>query len=103
SRENSTTNYTNLQEQSRQSRELILSQPAIFSRLHASARQRPGYWHGRISWIYLSSVAWNLKEKQVWTMISRILYFLGALLMSYKHWFSWKFWRGAAFPHQANG
>src|SRR6266498_3958509 len=103
SRENSTTNYTNLQEQSRQSRELILSQPAIFSRLRDSARQRSEYWYGRISWIYLSSAAWNLKQKKISTTISRLLYFLGAFFISYRYWFSWKFWRGAALPHQAHG
>lgn len=103
SREHSTTNYTNLQEQSRQSRELILSDPDTFGRMRDSAKQRSSYWQGRISWIYLSSAAWNLKQKKFFTMAGRLLYVLWTLLISYQHWFSREFWRGAASPHQAKG
>jgi glycosyltransferase involved in cell wall biosynthesis len=103
--EESTTNYTNLQEQSRQSREMILSLPGVFSRLRESAKGRlaSDYWHGRMIWIYLSSVAWNIRQGNIFTSFSRWAYFGFGILLSFRYWFSPKFWRGATRPHQANG
>ena len=105
-REESTTNYSNLTEQSRQSRELILNMPGAFSRLCASAREReiaPSYWHGRLIWIYLSSVVLNFQQGKFFTAFSRLMYAAGSLIKSYKFWLSSKFWRGATRPHLANG
>jgi glycosyltransferase involved in cell wall biosynthesis len=102
----STTNYSNLQEQSRQSRERILSMPCAFSRLRESARSRPSgwsYWHGRIHWIYLSSVHWNIRQGKLFTAVSRLVYFGLGFILSFRFWFSPKFWRGAAKPHQPKG
>jgi glycosyltransferase involved in cell wall biosynthesis len=105
-RKESTTNYINLEEQSRQSRDMILNKPGAFSRLRESAQDRlnaSSYWHGRITWIYLSSVAWNIKQKNIFTALSRLLYFCFGFILSFKFWFSSKFWRGATSPHHANG
>jgi hypothetical protein len=105
-RNESTTNYSNLQEQSRQSREMILSMPGVFARLSDSARARHNasdYWHGRMAWIYLSSVVWNIQKRNVFNALSRLGYFGFALVWSFKYWFSLKFWRGATRPHRANG
>jgi glycosyltransferase involved in cell wall biosynthesis len=105
-RNQSTTNYSNLQEQSRQSREMILSMPGAFERLHDSARKRhraTEYWHGRIAWIYLTSVVWNIQRRNIFIAFSRLGYFCYALMRSLKYWFSLKFWRGATRPHQPIG
>ena len=105
-RNESTTKYSNLQEQSRQSRELVLSNPGVFGRLRDSASKRnnaAGYWHGRMAWIYLSSVAWNLQKRNIFIAFSRLVYFGYALVKSFRYWFSLGFWRGALHPHQANG
>jgi hypothetical protein len=105
-REESTTNYSNLQEQSRQSRELILNQPDVFSRLRDSAQARSnnaGYWYGRILWIYLSSMIWNIQHRNVFATISRFVGLSYSGILSFKYWPSLKFWRGATRPHQANG
>lgn len=102
----STTNYANLQEQSRQSREMILNQPGVFSRLCESAKARASnadYWYGRMIWIYLSSVIWNIQQKKIFTAISRFVSFIFGNIKAFKYWFSLKFWRGATRPHQANG
>ncbi len=101
----STTNYANLQEQSRQSREMVLGLPNVFSRLRDSAKNRlnPAYWHGRMIWIYLGSVAWNLRHGNIFTAFSRLAYFGFGILLSFKYWLSLQFWRGAARPHQAYG
>jgi len=105
-RNESTTNYSNLQEQSRQSREMILSMPGVFERLRDSARKRHNasdYWHGRIAWIYLSSVVWNIQKRNIFIALSRLSYFGYALMRSFKYWFSLKFWRGATRSHQPIG
>ena len=105
-RNESTTNYSNLQQQSRQSREMILSMPGVFERLRDSARNRHNasdYWHGRIAWIYLTSVVWNLQKRNIFTALSRLGYFCYALVRAFKYWFSLKFWRGATRPHQPIG
>lgn len=105
-RNESTTNYANLQQQSRQSREMILSMPGVLERLIDSARKRynaSNYWHGRIAWIYLSSVVWNIQKRTIWIALSRLVYFGYSLMRSFKHWFSPKFWRGATRSHQPKG
>jgi glycosyltransferase involved in cell wall biosynthesis len=105
-RNKSTTNYSDLQEQSRQSREMVLSLPGVFERLSDSARKRHNasdYWHGRMVWIYLSSLAWNIQKRNIFMAFSRLSYFGYALVRSFKYWFSLRFWRGATRPHQAIG
>jgi len=105
-RNKSTTNYSNLQEQSRQSRELILNMPGAFSRLHDSARGRSGdsgYWHGRMIWIYLGSVLWNIREGKTALVLSRLTHLGAAFTVSLRFWLSPKFWRGATKGHQAKG
>ena len=105
-RSESTTNYSNLQEQSRQSREMILSMPGAFERLRDSAKRRHNatdYWHGRIAWIYLTSVLWNIQKRNLLIAFDRLGYFGYALACSFKYWFSRKFWRGATRPHQPIG
>src|ERR1044071_4930963 len=74
-RNESTTNYSNLQEQSRQSREMILSMPGAFERLRDSASRRHkavDYWYGRIVWIYLTSVVWNIQKRNIFIAFSRL-------------------------------
>jgi glycosyltransferase involved in cell wall biosynthesis len=105
-RKESTTNYSNLQEQSRQSREMIMGQPGVFSRLHESAEERPygkDYWCGRLIWIFLSSMVWNFQQRKLWAAVSRFGYLCFGIFLAYKYWFSPIFWRGATRPHQANG
>ena len=105
-RNKSTTNYSNLQEQSRQSRDLILNMPGAFSRLRDSARGRKGgsdYWHGRLIWIYLGSVLWNLREGKTAVVLSRLAHLSAAFAVSFRFWLSPKFWRGATKGHQAKG
>jgi hypothetical protein len=102
----STTNYSNLQEQSRQSRDMILDMPRSFTRLLQSARGRtsnPAYWHGRMVWIYLGSVLWNIRQGKLSTALSRLVYLSASLVRSFRFWLSPQFWRGATRPHQAKG
>jgi glycosyltransferase involved in cell wall biosynthesis len=105
-RNKSTTNYSNLQEQSRQSRDLILGRPGAFSRLRESARGRrrgSGYWHGRMIWIYLGSVLWNIRQGKIAIALSRLAYLGAAFTVSFRFWLFPGFWRGSTRGHQAKG
>jgi glycosyltransferase involved in cell wall biosynthesis len=105
-RNTSTTNYSNLQEQSRQSRDGLLDMPGSFSRLHHSADNRSGntaYWHGRLVWIYLGSIVWNLQQGSLSKALSRLAYLTLCTAISFQYFPSTKFWQGAARPHHAAG
>lgn len=98
----STTNYVNMFQQNRQSREKTLEMPGTFTRMRASADDSgdaAAYWHGRIVYVYLASVKWNLKRKSVWTAISRASFALAGLIMPARHTISAEFWRGVTKPH----
>jgi hypothetical protein len=80
--------------------------PGVFERLCDSAHKRHNaadYWHGRIAWIYLTSVVWNIQKRNIFIAFSRLGYFGYAIIRSFKHWFSARFWHGATHPHQAMG
>jgi glycosyltransferase involved in cell wall biosynthesis len=105
-RTESTTNYSNLQEQSRHSRDRILNLPGAFMRLYRSAQERSGnqsYWQGRMIWIYLGSILWNVHERRVFTAFSRLMYFGTGMILSFRYWMTPLFWKGAARPHNARG
>jgi glycosyltransferase involved in cell wall biosynthesis len=97
--EGSTTNYAQLRQQSRKSREKMLASPGASGRLLASARNRSlyaDYWHGRVLWSYLTSVYWNLRHRRLFTALSRFLHSLFMFVASGRHILSPHFWRGAA-------
>jgi glycosyltransferase involved in cell wall biosynthesis len=105
-RTDSTTKYSNLREQSRQSRELILVQPGVFLRMKHSAEGRAGrsaYWNGRIAWIYLGSILWNIQQRKIFTSISRTIFFFASMILSFRYWLLPDFWKGVSRPHHARG
>ncbi len=102
----STTNFSNLVEQSRQSRERVLSKAGALSRLHDSAncrRTSQEYWHGRMVSSYLGSARWNVKQGRWFTAVSRGLSGTAATLMSGEHVVAGDFWRGVLKPHLPMG
>jgi glycosyltransferase involved in cell wall biosynthesis len=102
----STTNYTNLREQSRASREKALNAPGAFARLRASAASRPvdaDYWHGRMVFTYLASVIWNVQRLRLFTAISRGVTGIASVCASGRYCVSADFWRGATRLHKARG
>jgi glycosyltransferase involved in cell wall biosynthesis len=95
--EGSTTNYAQLRQQSRTSREKMLACPGALRRLVDSARSRSvhiDYWHGRILWSYLGSVYLNLKYRRPITALSRLLYSAIVFVTSGRYILSPDFWRG---------
>lgn len=91
------TNYKRAPEDTKYSRNVVLSQPGAFQRLRKSARS--GYWHGRILHVYLSTVTWNLKKKRLFTALSRFLYSSAFLGLSITHLFSPEYRAGVRADH----
>jgi glycosyltransferase involved in cell wall biosynthesis len=99
----STTNYADMFIQNRESREKALTQPGAFQRLLSSARhnvQRREYWYGRIIYEYVGSAQRNVREKRLFTSMSRMLHALCALLVATSCFFSRNFWLGITQPHR---
>jgi glycosyltransferase involved in cell wall biosynthesis len=103
---NSTTNYAQLRQQSRISREKMLAAPGMAARLLDSARSRSlyiNYWHGRVFWCYLASVYWNLRHQRLFTAASRLISSVHMFIASGRWIFSRLFWRGAAGRQHIRG
>lgn len=100
--ESSTTNYTNMFSQNRQSREKTLNFLGSFARMRASARLSPShssYWHGKIVYYYLASAKWHLQQRRLFTAASRAVYALAGLVTAGRYILSVDFWRGVFRPH----
>lgn len=94
---NTSTNYLRAPEDTKYSRDLVLSQPNIFQRLRASVDS--SYWSGRVLRVYLSTVAWNLRKKRFFTALSRLLYSLAFLVLSIHRLFGREYWAGFRADH----
>jgi hypothetical protein len=99
--ESSTTDYTNMFNQNRQSREKALNTSGAFTRMATSAKSmtNASYWLGRIIYYYLASLQWNLQGKQLTIALSRGSYALVTCIIAGQHLLSTNFWRGALKPH----
>jgi glycosyltransferase involved in cell wall biosynthesis len=94
---NTSTNYLRAPEDTKYSRDLILSKPQVYRRLWTSADTN--YWKGRVIRVYLSTILWNIKRKRIWRAISRSMYTLAGLFRSIRHIFSSQFWLGMRAEH----
>lgn len=106
SEKNSTTDYTELRNNSQWSREQILSSPGSFTRMRHSAMSRTvnaTYWYGRVTAAYLSSMLWNLHRMRLFKVFSRSFYILVSIIIAGSRIFMPAFWRGATRPHVTRG
>jgi glycosyltransferase involved in cell wall biosynthesis len=94
---NTSTNYLRAPEDTKYSRDLILSKPKIFQRFRLSTLS--SYWHGRVLRVYLSTFTWNLKKKRIFTALSRWLYSSAVFGLSINHLFSPEYWAGLRADH----
>lgn len=94
---NTSTNYLRAPEDTKYSRDLILSKPNAFQRLLASANS--SYWYGRVLRVYLSTIAWNVKHRRLFTALGRLFYSLAFSVLSIKHFLSREYWRGVKADH----
>jgi glycosyltransferase involved in cell wall biosynthesis len=98
----STTNYMNMFNQNRESREKSLDVPGAYRRLIASVNnnhQHTGYWYGRVTYYYLGSALTNLRMGRLVTSITRGINALASFCVSGSYVFSIDFWRGIVKPH----
>jgi glycosyltransferase involved in cell wall biosynthesis len=91
------TNYDRASDDTKRSRDEILSEPGVFSRLLTSADS--SYWHGRILRIYLSTLSWNLGKRNFAKAASRGLFGLASLIFSGGHIFVSGYWDGVKADH----
>lgn len=91
------TNYLRAPEDTKYSRDLILSKPRVFQRFRSSADS--SYWSGRVLRVFLSTLVWNLKKKRLFTVLSRLLYSLAFFALSIKYLFSREYWAGLRADH----
>lgn len=94
---NTSTNYLRAPEDTKYSRDLLLSKSGVFHRLRASADS--SYWHGRILRVYLSTISWNLKKKRFFTALSRLVHSLVIIGLSVPYLLSREYWAGLRAHH----
>lgn len=91
------TNYQRAPEDTKYSRDLILSKPNTFQRLRASVGS--SYWAGRVLRVYFSTLTWNLRQKRFFTASSRLLHSCAFLALSIRYFFSHEYWAGLRADH----
>jgi glycosyltransferase involved in cell wall biosynthesis len=95
--EGTTTDYAHHSEASRWAREHILNASGVQTRMAASASSPS--WKGRIFRVYMTSVVWNLKQRQFFTALSRMYFSLLSLFQSGTSLFSKLFWSAVTRPY----
>ena len=98
----STTNYTDMFIQNRQSREIILDSPGSYKRMVSSARSNQvcqGYWFGKIIYYFLGSAEKNFREMRFFTAVSRMIHAFRGMFMAGKYLLKDEFWNGMTKPH----
>jgi glycosyltransferase involved in cell wall biosynthesis len=99
----STTDYANMLNQNRQSREKMLEMPGAFTRLRHSVEEselHAPFWQGRIVYYYLASLRWNLRRGYLLRAASRGAYSVAGILTAGSYLASRQFWSGATSPHK---
>ena len=94
---NTSTNYQRAPEDTKYSRDLIISKPRTFQRFRSSVDS--SYWSGRVLRVYLSTLIWNLKKKRFFTLLSRLLHSFAFFAFSIKDIFSREYWAGLRADH----
>jgi glycosyltransferase involved in cell wall biosynthesis len=94
------TDYGRAAEDTRLSRDEVVSQPGTFGNMMASAGT--GYWYGRVVHIYLSLALWQWRQRRLFTAASRALYGGLALLRAAAYWLDPNF-RQALRDHHVPG
>ncbi len=91
------TNYLRAPEDTKLSRNELLSEPGAFKRMVSSAHT--SYWYGRILRVYLSTISWNLRQRRLFSAVSRTFYAAFSLIAAGRHLFSADYWRAVRADH----
>ena len=97
--EESTTNYVKHPELSRWAREKILDEAGAFVRMRNGVRS--GFWFGKLLRVYITSAAWNMRRKRIFTALSRLIYALEVILLSNFRVLTKDFWSAFLRPYQS--
>ena len=93
----STTDYIEHPRASRWARERILDEPNAHTRMRASAVGP--FWYGRMLRVYLTSAAWNLRHRRLFTAVSRMLHSVAGMLTTGTGLFARDFWHALIKPY----
>lgn len=96
--EGSTTDYGRSRRLIQSTREFVLDQPGVFTRLRAGMTS--AYWAGRLSRIFLTSAFWNLRDWRITTAVSRTAFGLASVLTSGFRMLAPDFWSALTQPYR---
>jgi glycosyltransferase involved in cell wall biosynthesis len=100
----STTNYTDMFVQNRQSRESNLDLPGSYQRLFSSARDNPtskGYWYGKAVHYLLVSAILNFRSGRYAVSTRRVFHAVAGTVAAGKHLLQSDFWNAVIKPHHS--
>jgi len=97
---NTSTNYLLAPVDTLRSREDILAQSGAFTRMIVSSDS--DYWYGRILRVYLSTVRYNLRQRKLFTAVSRGGFALASFVLAGKHSLARDFWQAVKADHPPN-
>jgi glycosyltransferase involved in cell wall biosynthesis len=97
--EESTTNYVKHPDLSRWAREKILDDAGAFARM--KDRTGSNFWSGKMLRIYITSAAWNIRRKRIFTALSRLIQSLTVILFSNFRVLTKDFWRAFLRSYQS--
>lgn len=95
----STTDYAQHTEMSRQAREAILNTTGVFQRMKAGASTSD--WFGKFLRIYVTSLVWNLRQKQIALVFSRLMFSVTILMIAHIRIISKRFWKSFLTSYQS--
>jgi len=95
----STTDYNQHPEMSRWARESILNTSGVFRRLKAGAST--SFWFGKFLRIYITSLVWNLRQKRIAIVFSRLMFSVTILMTAHIGIISKRFWKSFLTSYQS--
>ena len=91
------TNYLRAADDIRYSRDRVLDERGVFGRMLKSADT--SYWYGRVLRVYLSVVLSNLRQRRLFTALSRAVFAVAWTAVSGMRVLSSDFWQGVRAHH----
>jgi glycosyltransferase involved in cell wall biosynthesis len=91
------TNYLRAPQDTRFSRDKVIAENGSFRRLFSA--QKSGYWYGRICRVYISTMNWNIRQRRIFTALSRGVFGAAAFIRSGFRILRRDFWKGFRADH----
>ncbi|MEN4041493.1 MAG: glycosyltransferase family 2 protein [Anaerolineaceae bacterium] len=97
--EGSSTDFSRHAAGSRMARESIIDASGVFQRMRQSARSP--FWLGRMLRLYLTSAAWNVQRRRLFSAASRLIFALRSMLAARTALISRDYWSAVAGPYES--